>query len=266
VLIKRVEASLKRLQTDYLDVAMVHSVDEPENIAHPEVMAAFTQLKKTGKVRFIGFSTHQADKLLPKAMELGLWEVVLMIYNHMEGPKVEPLIDQARKQGIGLIAMKVFAGGMQGDLKKLVNGKQRYSQAAIRWVLGNPNIDACIVTLSTFSHVEEYLAASGSPLKHGDKKLLSQYHQNFDRHYCRVSCSECLSSCPYGVEVNSILRYGMYYRYYGMEKTAIQLYKDTNPLKKAFACYGCTGPCRKRCPYELAVQEKLIQCHQLLRV
>jgi len=108
-----------------------------------------------------GFSTHQPAKTLPEAMIVSdHFDVVLMTYNHMESASVEPLIAQARAKGIGTIAMKVFAGGKQGNLKSLIDTRLKYSQAALRWVLGNPAIDGLIITMSTFTHVEEYVSAS----------------------------------------------------------------------------------------------------------
>lgn len=259
-LIGRAEASLKRLQTDYLDIAMVHSVDEPDKLDNEEVIAAFTQLKKDGKARFIGFSTHRPADLLKKAISADIWEAILLVYNHMEGPAIA----EARKKGIGLIAMKVFAGGLQGSLKPLVSEKQRYSQAAIRWTLGNPHIDACIVTMSTFSHVEEYVAVSGMPLQRPDSAVLARYRQEAGPHYCRVSCRECLASCPHGVAVNEILRYAMYFENYGMEKGAVELYGSLDPAKKPMACVSCDGPCEAACPHGLAVRNRLVFAHSIL--
>jgi predicted aldo/keto reductase-like oxidoreductase len=260
----RAEASLKRLQTDYLDIAMVHSVDEPDKLDNEEVIAAFTQLKKDGKARFIGLSTHRPAELLKKAMSSETWEAILLIYNHMEGPPIEPLVAEAGKKGIGLIAMKVFAGGLQGSLKPLVTEKQRYSQAAIRWTLGNPHIAACIVTMSTFSHVDEYIAVSGMPLQREDPAVLSRYRLEAGPHYCRVSCRECLASCRHGVAINEVLRCAMYFEDYGMEKSAVELYKQLGQARKPAACLSCDGPCEAACPHGLAVRAKLVRSHGLL--
>lgn len=264
VLIGRVEASLKRLQTDYLDIAMMHDIDVPAGIEHPEILEGYARLKKEGKVRFVGFSTHNAAVMLPKALESPLWEVVLLIYNHMEGEKAESAIREARAKGVGLIAMKAFAGALQGNLKALAGDKMKYSHAAIRWVLGNPSIDACLVSLSTFSHVDDYLAASGTKLDRPDLKLLARYQREAGPVYCRVSCGECLSACPRGVPVNDILRYSMYYESYGRERNAMELYAALDPSRRAGACAACEAPCQAACPYGLGVRERLARSHEIL--
>lgn len=263
-LIRRVEASLGRLQTDCLDIALMHAIDDPAKLDNEDVREAYRRLKEDGKVRFVGFSTHNAAATLPKLLESDFFDVVLLVYNHLEGPKVEPLLKKVREKGVGTIAMKVFAGGMQGTLKSLVNERLPYSQAAIRWVLGRPAVDCCIVTMSTFSHVEEYVSASGQKLDRADLAVISRYQKEAGPLYCRVSCSECLGACPRGVAVNDVLRYRMYFENYGMEKDAVGLYAALDERRKPLACAGCAGPCRAACPYGLQVRERLLDAHALL--
>ena len=264
-LIKRVEESLKRLKSEYIDIAMVHGIgDLSPLLANEEVLSAYAQLKKEGKVRFTGFSTHNAKLTLKQALETDFPEVVLVIYNHMEGAEVEPLISAVRKKGIGTVAMKIFAGGMQGNLKGMVGPDMSYPQAAIRWVLSNPDVDTCIPTMSSYSHVEEYVAASGRPLDRAALGLIARYRRQADGLYCRVSCTECLSACPASVAVNEVLRYGMYFEHYGMEKEAMGYYADLDPRRKPRDCAGCPAPCESACPHGLEVRSRLIRAHAIL--
>jgi predicted aldo/keto reductase-like oxidoreductase len=263
--IKRVEESLKRLQSDYIDVAMAHGVgDLSLVINNQEIMSAYEQLKKEGKVRFTGFSTHNAEITLKQALETDFAQVVLVMYNHMEGKKIEPLIKAAREKGIGTVAMKVFAGGMQGNLKAMVSPEVSYPQAAIRWVMSNPDIDTCIPTLSSYAHVEEYVAASGQPLDRTALAMLSRYREQAHGLYCRVSCTECLSACPDNVAVNDVLRYAMYFENYGMEKTAMDYYAEMEPGRKPLGCADCAAHCEKACPYGLRVKPRLLHSHDIL--
>lgn len=266
-LIKRVEESLKRLQTDYIDVAMIHSLDDLSlALNNQEIMAAYDQLKKDGKIRFAGFSTHNAKQTLKQALESDFPQVILFQYNHMEGRQIEPLIKAVGEKGIGTVAMKIFAGGMQGNLKAMVNQKTSYPQAAIRWVMSNPDVDTCIPTLSSYSHVEEYIAASGQPLDRASLQLIAAYRREVDNVYCRVSCRECLSACPNNVAVNDVLRFAMYYEHYRMESDAIGYYAEMEPERKPTGCAGCAGYCNRACPYGLPVKSRLIHSHEILTV
>jgi hypothetical protein len=265
-IIKRVEASLRRMQTDYVDVAMVHGINDLSFLKNEELQAAYSQLKKDGKVRFTGFSTHNAKLTLKQALETDFGQVILFIYNHMEGKEIEPLVEKVRQKGIGTVAMKVFAGGKHGKLKSLVSKETSYPQAAIRWVLSNSNVDCLIVTLSSYSHVEEYVAASRKPLNRADLELLSEYQHQVDNQYCRVSCRECLEACPHQVAINDVLRYKMYFEDYGMEKEAMRYYASLEEEKKPLVCSHCSGPCDSACAYGLRVKEKLIHAQEILSI
>jgi predicted aldo/keto reductase-like oxidoreductase len=265
-IIKRMEDSLKRMQTDYVDFALTHGVDNLKLLENEELRAAYDQLKKDGKVRYTGFSSHNPKVTLKQALDNDFVQLVLVIYNHDEGKEIEPLLKQVRQKGIATVAMKIFAGGKQGNLKSLVNHQVSYPQAAIRWVMSNPDVDTCIPTMSSYSHVEEYVAASGQPLSRADLEVISEYQRQTYDQYCRVSCSECLASCPQSVAINDVLRYKMYFEDYKMEKESMQYYAELEDEKKPDRCSECAGLCEKACPFGLKVKEKLIQAHEILSV
>jgi predicted aldo/keto reductase-like oxidoreductase len=263
-IIKRMEASLKRMQTDYVDFALIHGLSDLKLLDNQELRAAYDRLKRDGKIRFTGFSTHNPKVTLKQALDHDFPQLVLTIYNHDEGKEIEPLLRQARQKGIATVAMKIFAGGKQGNLKSFVNQQVSYPQAAIRWVLSNSDIDTCIPTMSSYSHVEEYVAASGQSLNRSDIAVISEYQRQTADQYCRVSCSQCLSSCPHNVAINDILRYKMYFEDYKREKDAIFHYAALDDEKKPWSCSQCSGFCEQACPYGLKVKEKVIQAHELL--
>jgi aryl-alcohol dehydrogenase-like predicted oxidoreductase len=263
--IKRMDDSLKRLQTDYVDVAMVHSIEDlTPLLKSEEILGAYDDLKKAGKVRFTGFSTHNAKVTLKQALETDFPQVVLVIYSHMEGQEIEPLVKAVRAKGIGTVAMKIFAGNQQGNLKSMVGPKMSYPQAAIRWVLANPDFDTCIPTMSSYSHVEEYVAASAQPLDRAALGMVARYREQASSRYCRVSCKECLAACPANVAVNDVLRYAMYHEDYGMERMAADHYAELEPGRKPAGCAGCAAPCEAACPHGLPVRAKLVHAHEIL--
>src|SRR5262249_47948594 len=76
------EGSLKRLGTDHVDVLLCpHGADAPEDLKAPEILDVFRQLKKQGKVRFLGVSSHNDPAgILRQATELGHYDMVMMAY------------------------------------------------------------------------------------------------------------------------------------------------------------------------------------------
>jgi len=263
-IIDRMEASLKRMQSDYVDIALVHGISDLAILKNEELRAAYSQLKKEGKVRFTGFSTHNAPVTLKQALDEDFAQVILFIYNHMEGKEIEPLIKKVRQKGIGTVAMKIFAGGKHGSLKSLIDKNNSYPQAAISWILSNPGIDCMIPTMSSYSHVEEYVAASGKPLNRKDLEVIAAYQREVHSEYCRVSCSECLTYCPQGVAINDVLRFKMYFEDYRIEKEALLNYAALEEGEKPLSCYACSGYCESACPYQIKVKDKLIHAHDIL--
>lgn len=266
-IITRMEESLKRMKTDRIDVALCHSVDDLKLLKNPELREAYAQLKKDGKVRFTGFSTHNAKLTLKQALDEDFVEVVLVIYNHLQGQEIEPLLKQVHDKGIGVVAMKVFAGGKQGNLKSMLNQQVSYPQAAIRWVLSSTHIDTCIPTMSSYSHVEEYVEASGKPLERADLGVIAEYRRQAGNQYCRVGCTECQAACPGNVAVNDVLRFAMYFDDYRMQKDAMHHYAELDASQKPLSCASCSGrSCETSCPHGLKVREKLIHAHEILSV
>lgn len=266
-IIERANKCLSRLNTDRIDILFVHAVDDMKVVRHEAVQSAFEKLRKQGKVRFTGFSTHNAKVMLKDALDPKLknfMQVILFMYNHMEGKEIEPLLSQLHQRGIGTIAMKVLAGGKHGALKSMVNKEVSYPEAAISWVMANSNVDCSVLSMKTYSHVEEYVAASGKLLKRKDLQALNLYHKTFNNTYCRVSCHTCESACPRSLPIGNILRYKMYYEDYGHEHKALTHYAQLPSSHKPTLCSTCTAPCNSACPHGLAVKDNLIKANEIL--
>ena len=78
------------------------------------------------------------------------------------------------------------------------HGRATFAQAAFRWVLSNPHVDALIVSMKSQEQIAEYLVASGAEqVARADVRLLGRYAQRFGPGYCRHGCSACEASCPY---------------------------------------------------------------------
>lgn len=268
-LTERVNGCLKRLNTDYIDFLFIHNVDTPVIVKNEELQLGFQELKKAGKIRFSGISTHNAKEMLKIAVEPALkdfMQAVLFMYNHMEGKEIEPLIHDVRNAGIGTIAMKVLAGGKHGSLQSFIGKDFSYPQAALRWVLGNKDIDCANMSMVSFVHVDEYVAASGKSLERKDLAILKRYQREVDHDYCRVSCNLCEAACPNRVAISDIMRYEMYFKDYGHQKAAVDAYSALDDNRKPNSCADCSGHCNARCPFGLNVKERLIDTHDILSV
>ena len=265
-IIECVEASLRRLQTDHVDLIHVHSCDRVERLMAPNIHEAFDRLKEQGKVRFMGVSTHtpNLEAVANAAIDSGRFDVMMLAYHFGMWPSFGHILEKAKAHDVGIVAMKTLKGAKHTNLAKFRDEASAYSQAAFRWVLSNPAVSCLVISISTHQHVEEYLYASGTAVQSSDVALLSRYDELIAGEYCQPHCGVCLDSCAYALPINDILRYRMYFKDYGWEKEGLRLYAKLQT--NAAACVGCAAPCAGTCPIGVPIQEKMIDAHRLLRL
>ena len=107
-IIDSIEGSLKRVGTDHFDSMMCpHGANIADEMDSPIIFDAFSELKKQGKVRFLGVTSHNDPAAaLRKAVQLGHYDLVQMAYNVINGGYVDQAILEASAKNIGMIAMK----------------------------------------------------------------------------------------------------------------------------------------------------------------
>jgi aryl-alcohol dehydrogenase-like predicted oxidoreductase len=110
------EASLKSLQTDYVDILYMPQVDDIAELSLEGPLNTMVALKKEGKVRALGISTHQGEAVLNEVVRLGVHDVVLLVFNVSSGSDQGLLtaMERAHSKGVGIVAMKTSAGNMGG--------------------------------------------------------------------------------------------------------------------------------------------------------
>lgn len=262
--IAAVEGSLERLQTDYVDLVHIHACDSVERLMDPNVHEAFDRLKAAGKVRFLGFSSHtpNLEAVADAALDSGRFDVMMLAYNHGAWPRLAAIADRAKEQDVAVVAMKTLKGAQHRGMAEFREDADAYSQAAFKWVLSNPSVSCLVVSFFEHQHVDEYLYASGKPLKNEDLALLDRYDKAIAGKYCFPHCGDCLESCPEDLAINDVLRHRMYFEDYRDEKRAMQEYAALP--KKADVCAGCAAPCAGACPHDVPIRERMMGAHQML--
>src|SRR5512139_382779 len=282
------ETSLRELGTDYLDVWYLHNRNEPEQVSD-ELLEAQRIAKQSGKIRFAGVSTHfNMDKMLGHLAKLGQTDVVLTTYNfamrsvdaamnaNPDAPKTDMTgaIRSARKAGVGIVAMKVMAGGVsrvqRGDRVYGANPQeltQRLGQpgvpvAAIKWALKNESVDTAEVCMTDHEELDENLRAMAEPYTEKDETLLTARLASIGPGYCRM-CGSCGGVCDRGVPVPDVLRFLTYAEGYGQFALARERFLEMPQAARDVRCSDCTS-CSFRCAYSVAVQDRLTRAQELL--
>jgi predicted aldo/keto reductase-like oxidoreductase len=271
------EGSLKRLRTDYVDVYFNHAVNEVDRMRNQE-WAEFTEkAKRDGKIRFRGMSGHagRLAECLRFSLDNDLLDVVLVAYNFGSDPafyqsllgtfdfialqpELPGLLEKLHAAGVGTVAMKTLMGARANDMRPYERAGGTFSQAAFRWVLSNPNVDALVVSMNDPGMVDEYLAASGSTaVSRHDLRLLERYASFHGSRYCQHGCGVCESSCPSGVAISEVLRTRMY----DIDYNDLEFARDEYALlgAGASACLSCSGaPCAKACPNGIPISRHTV--------
>jgi len=247
-----VEASLRALGTDYVDILMLHGLRSRNDLHNEDALAVLEAAKKSGKTRAVGFSVHgNMAALLREAAEMQFYDMVLSAYNFTHDQDVTTAIEEATKAGIGVVAMKTQAGGY----KEKSMGNLNPHQAALKWVLSNPNVTSTIPSMVSFQQVEENVQVMGSDFGWLDRKTLHRYGEAVNSKLCRF-CDTCLSQCPFGVKVSDINRSVMYADGYGDEVLARENYQSIDPACNASRCADC-DECVVQCRYGVNVAANL---------
>ncbi len=259
-----VEGSLRRLQTDRVDLVHIHSCDSVERLLDPNVHEAFDRLKEQGKARFLGVSTHtpNLEEVANAAISSGRFDVMMLAYHHGAWPELGSILERAVQNDVGIVAMKTLKGAKHRGLLELRPQADSYTQAAFKWVLGNPNVSCLVISFYEPRQVDEYLVASGKRLSEADLAVLERYDALIAGTHCFAHCGACLGSCPENLAIHDVLRHRMYFEDYGWEKEGMRLYAALE--KQADVCIGCSAPCLGVCPHGIPIQERTIEAHRLL--
>ncbi len=274
-MMRALEASLRRLKTDYLDIYFNHAVNAVDRMQNQEWWAFSEHAKAQGKIRHRGMSGHgsRLAECLDYAIDQDLVDVVLVAHSFAQDPdffdalrhvfhyvalqpELPRLLDKAREKDIGVIAMKTLMGARLNDMRPYERDGGSFAQAAFRWVLSSPRVDALVISMTSRATIDEYVAASGDTASRDrDLPLLARYAYLQDAKYCRPGCGFCAAACPEGVEIAEVLRTRMYDVDYGDRALATADYASLGG-GGASACLTCTHQaCRNACPYDLPIPD-----------
>jgi aryl-alcohol dehydrogenase-like predicted oxidoreductase len=205
------EASLKRLQIDTIDLYQLHN-PSPEVMRRGEIFDRLERFKREGKIRFYGVSLEKTEDGVV-AIETGKPDTLQVVYNILHQDPEERLFPLAQKENIGIIARVPLERGVlsgrfrstaefaQKDWRKgvfseeglaqtqaavaklhfLVKGEvANLAQAALRFILSNPTVSTVIPGTRTVKQVEDNLLVSGKTLPPDDlAKLRALYRSDF---------------------------------------------------------------------------------------
>jgi aryl-alcohol dehydrogenase-like predicted oxidoreductase len=260
-----IDISLKTIGTDHLDIWYLHAKTKAEQITD-DLMEAQNIAKQQGKIRFAGVSTHGGhQEVIPAAISKKHFDVILASYNFTMDPPIDPLLQAAKDAGIGVVAMKVMAGGF----RTIKEGNKRWDTfhrdgamlAMLKWALRNKNVDTTVPSITDFDQLDQNLRAMSETFTPADDKLLAERLQHLAPLYCRM-CGKCDGHCAKGLPVADLIRYVSYAEGYGEFDMARDQFLALPDYMQTVRCGDC-GECTVHCPNGVRVSARVSRAQEL---
>lgn len=276
---KFLNEELKRYDIEFIDVYLFHGLKVEsfeEKVKKFDLLERAKAAKKEGKIKFIGFSSHDTQENVIKLIDTGEFEAILLQYNILDDSYNEA-IEYAGKKEVGVCVMGPVAGGRLAleppdELRDyLTPGKETFVDLAFKHVWSNPNISVALSGMGSVEMVKTNLELASaetitltSEEKEKTKKINIVYKQLSDL-IC-TQCGYCLP-CEQEVNITYILKQLIHWRVYGwdMAKRNYNIIGKAPfaPGKNASECIEC-GDCEDKCPQGIPIIEKLKEAHEIL--
>lgn len=275
------EDLLTRVQTDYIDLGMIHFIDQESDwdaAMNGPFLEYVKELKAKGTIRHIGMSTHN-PAMAKKAVESGLVEMILFSINpafdllpptdNIDDYFVEEYqdgfggIDPARSEvyklceqnDVGITVMKPYAGGRLFDAVRSPFGVALTPVQCIHYCLTRPAVASVLAGYDTPEHVEQAAAyETASEEEKNYAVILAKAPKNtFGRGECTY-CGHC-KPCPKEIDI------AMVNKYYDLavmhEEIPAAVREHYRALEHAAdTCIGCKS-CESRCPFGVEIAERM---------
>jgi len=250
--LKSLDASLNRLQMDHVEILYLHGPNNALPVDDAGVQEAMTQLKKEGKIRWTGVSTHQGQaEVLNAVARSGFWDVALVGFNYTMSEN-QALLDAMKlcaSKGIGIVAMKTQAGGSSPSRQEVFGSEIQKSvrqSAVLKWVLQHPFITTAVPGFTRFEHIDEDIpVASNLAFTDDERNFISNNAIKASLEFCQ-QCGHCVASCPNRVDIPTLMRSHMYaFQYHNLDHARFTLAEVPKGagLDVCNSCVTCTANC-----------------------
>jgi hypothetical protein len=274
----RLNNSLQRLHTDYVDLLSIHGIVDIGEMT-PAIRDWAAEMKKAGKFKFFGFSTHtNMEDCLVGAAKLGWIDAVMLAYNFrvMNTPKMQEAINAGAQAGIGLVAMKSQAG-RPGSPKITSETKlemaERFlkrgftdKQAKLKIVWENPHIASICSQMPNLTILSANVAAAldQTKLAREESESLCQYALETRGDYCAGCGKICQEAVGGTIPVNEVMRCLMYHQYYGEPELAKLTFAGLPEEVRRRLTEVDFSQAEQACPQGLAIAVLMRQAKEML--
>lgn len=278
---KSFEDLLTRLQTDYIDIGMIHYVDTHEDfelVFNTEIIEYTKELKREGKVKFLGMSSHNPEIAL-RAINTGLIDVIMFsinaaydleqsdtdIYELMDFKGLDKnqwSIDSQRVKlystceslGVAITVMKPLGAGSLLKAETSPFGKAMTVTQCCHYCLNRPGVTSVIVGCHSVDEVKHALKYVYSSDNERDYTSIISNSPKFKMDGRCMYCNHC-QPCPVKIDIAAVTKYLHLAQMQDEVPDTVRAHYNT--LKtNANDCIQC-GKCEPNCPFGVNIRENM---------
>jgi predicted aldo/keto reductase-like oxidoreductase len=267
--VENLEDSLNRLNTTHVDLYLYHGAASFSELNDRPTQEAVEKMKKEGKIRLFGFSTHKnMEKCLMQAAQVDWIDAIMLTYNYrlMHTYKMEEAVEACANAGIGLTAMKTQAGESYGPVGEETSSSseliERFTQkgftseqAKLKAVWESPYISSICSHMPNMKILMTNTAAvlDRKSLSNKDINFLNKYARETSAYYCAGCAHNCEPAINYEVPISDVMRYLMYGRSYCESDRAKVLFKQLPSVVKNRIAKLNYRKAEQKCPQNMQI-------------
>lgn len=279
---------MERFHTDYVDIGMIHFVDEQEDldvIFNGEMLRYAKDLKKKGVIRAVGLSSHN-PQVARKAVETGDIDVLMFSINpaydllpdnveidalfspdtfrddKLNGthPARAALYESCEKTGTAITVMKTLGAGTLLSADRSPFGVALTPVQCMHYALTRPAVSSVLIGCTTAKQVQEAVSYETSSAEELDYSVILSSTPKYSAKGRCMYCNHCLP-CPAGIDI------AMVNKYLDLAHTADKVPESVKEHYLSLSatgsdCISC-GNCESRCPFDVAVRQRMAEAAEL---
>ena len=282
---------LTRFHTDYIDIGMIHFVDDLDDwhtIENQGILEYALQLKQKGIIRAIGLSSHVPNVAM-KAVQSGQIDVLMFsvnplfdllpeqtpiddlfeqkTYEHGASSGINPsrqeLYETCARLGVGITVMKTLGAGLRLGADSSPFGQPMTVAQCEHYALTRPAVASVLIGCVSSEQVHQALQYESLSAQEKDYTAVLNTSQRYSANGACMYCNHCLP-CPQEIDIAAV------HQYYDLARSLSEVPATVREHYLALHahasdCIAC-GACEERCPFDVEVIQNMEKARALFGI